>query len=203
MPLIWNPRTLRRHLPVLSRRHRYPWGGLSRRPWVVLVPVLRPLLLPSLRPLVLPQHDAERMCTPAVRMWWWASSRKCVRFMGGRYHRAQRTAVGRACAGVASCAACAGQGSRPGADGFVACSGCGGTGKIATRGACCAASGDHHDHGDARAFGEKACDERVTLDVWQLDAVSPLDAAPHVAAHHDAGVYELWELRFDADSAAQ
>jgi hypothetical protein len=63
----------------------------------------------------------------------------------------------------ASCAACAGQGSRPGADGFVACAACGGTGKIATRGACCA-RGDHHDHGDARAFGEKTRDVRVTLE---------------------------------------
>jgi thiol-disulfide isomerase/thioredoxin len=63
----------------------------------------------------------------------------------------------------ASCAACAGQGSRPGADGFVACAACEGTGKIATRGACCA-RGDHHDHGDARAFGEKTRDVRVTLE---------------------------------------
>ena len=45
-------------------------------------------------------------------------------------------------------------------------------------------------------------DERIALHVWQLDAVSPLDAAPHVAAPYDSGVYELWELRFDADCAA-
>ena len=65
----------------------------------------------------------------------------------------------------ASCGACVGQGSRPGADGFVACSDCEGTGKIATRGGCCPRGEDHH-HGDARAFGagEKACDERVTLE---------------------------------------
>ena len=67
-----------------------------------------------------------------------------------------------------SCAACAGQGSRPGADGFVACAGCEGTGKIATRGGCCARGGDHH-HGDvphAPSFraGGKACDDRVTLE---------------------------------------
>ena len=64
-----------------------------------------------------------------------------------------------------SCAACAGQGSRPGADGFVACAGCQGTGKIATRGGCCARGDDHH-HGDAPAFGAggKACDDRVTLE---------------------------------------
>jgi thiol-disulfide isomerase/thioredoxin len=65
----------------------------------------------------------------------------------------------------ASCAACAGQGSRPGADGFVACAACGGTGKIATRGGCCARGDDHH-HGGAPAFGAggKACDDRVTLE---------------------------------------
>jgi thiol-disulfide isomerase/thioredoxin len=64
-----------------------------------------------------------------------------------------------------SCAACAGQGSRPGADGFVACAGCQGTGKIATRGGCCARGDDHH-HGGAPAFGAggKACDDRVTLE---------------------------------------
>lgn len=62
-----------------------------------------------------------------------------------------------------SCAACSGQGSRPGADGFVACVSCEGTGKIKTRGGCCA-RGEHHHHGDASRTGEKACDERVTLE---------------------------------------
>lgn len=46
-----------------------------------------------------------------------------------------------------SCASCQGQGSKAGADGFVACEECQGTGRLEKRGCCSSGDGHNHSHG--------------------------------------------------------